>query len=251
MSSLYDNSYSTPRGHFLTRGNQSCIYLTQTLTKVIGSDKDLTHDEASYLAAQLHDYHTMLSRRGWLLPELYSIRLNSGHESELIVQEQYIAGPSLKSLIADKDIMCAIRYLLPIIRLLCAEPTVKVTNYGKTFHRMCYGVDLKPDNLVLSSTADELFLVDTFAPKIMRKSGSWSCYYRKLERLSPRKLQIVTATRVGILLRLIRLMGLQKTSPEYTAVLSALHNAGVNKEELHFIAGEVNADYPLLDYIYA
>lgn len=244
MASLCtDDNHSTSYGRFLTQGKQSRIYLAQTLVKVIGTGKGLTQNEANTLARQLYGYHDILHCRGWLLPQLYCIRVNhSGLESELIIREQYIPGSSLTEVIADKGIVCAMQHVLPIVKLLCAEPTVKVVYHGKALYRLCYGVDLKPDNIVLNSVTNELVLVDTFAPKTMRKSGSWCRYSKKLERLSPTKLQIVTATRAGILLRLLRLMGLQKTSPEYGAVLSLLESTGMEKEELHFIASEVSAD---------
>lgn len=252
MPSLYaGDSHTMSYGCFLAQGKQSRIYLAPTIIKVIGTGKSLTQNEANALARQLCNYRAVLQRQGWLLPELYSIRVHQyGHESELIMQEQYIDGSSLTKMIVDQGMARAIQCLLPIVKLLCLQPTVKQTYYGKTFHRLNYGVDLKPDNLVFNSVTNGLFLVDTFAPKTMTPVGSWCCYNKKLESLSPRKLLVVTATRAGILLRLTRLMGLQETGQEHSAMLSLLKSAGMERDELRFIAREVSAGYPLLDHMY-
>jgi len=243
--------YSTQAYRLIAEGKQSRVYLGQSILKQIGVGKNLIKEEADSLVVGLCDYNKILHLRGWLIPELYSVRTKySKYGWELFIYEQYIPGLLLAEVIVHQGIVQAMTYLLPILEILVAEPTTELSYGNAVLHHFSYGVDLKPTNLILNHQTKELFLVDIFAPKTMTSDKAWRCYNNKLESLSPRNLQIVTATREGILLRLLRLTGVYKEMSEYRTLLTLIEDAGINLNELHFVKTQIDQGYPLLDHVY-
>lgn len=235
----------------ITQGKQSHVFISRFIVKQMGIGKGLTFREVSDLTRHLSLYQQVLRQRGWSTPITYFMQIND-HEagSYLTTLEQYIEGPSFTDILAKEGVPQALSYLELILHLLANESTSEFAYERLRFHRLKYGVDLKPDNLVLDVQTRELFLVDTFAPKIITSEGQWGWYSKKLDELGPEELMVVTGTREGISLRLFRLMGISKTR-HYSNILSSLETNGMRKEEVRFIASEIESDYPLLDYIYS
>lgn len=251
-SLLINDKIDQSHGDFIAQGKQSTVFVIQVAVKQIGIDKGLSSQEAQYLVAQLYYYRRVLTQRGWRLPELYLTRTKKyENETRLTIYEQYIPGPSLTSIIAQQGMLQAIGHMASLLKLIYTDHATAMRHGSTLLHRLDYGVDLKPDNVLLNKATNQLYLIDTFAPKTIRKDGSWHCYLKKLDNLSPNKLMIVTATREGILLRLLRLAGVRQGTREYFAVLRLLCSLNtMSQSEYQFITSEISRNYTFLDSIY-
>ncbi len=252
------------RGRVIGRGRQSQVELTErghmgmpTVIKKMGVGRQLSYEEARCLHAQFYVYRDILKLSGWSIPDVYDAAL-CGEKDGLYIRtyEEYIDGQSVSEVmyggfdVADKKWeICG-----QLFSLLSQQRGVPWAVGNKLLHRLPYGVDLKPDNLVLDS-GGRVYLVDIFGPKTIDDRGRWVSYARKLERLDEVSLMIVTATREGAILRFLRLaargcpVGFAETEA-IARLRDCLLAVGISSGESEFIVNEVSRGYPWLDELY-
>jgi len=246
------------RGRAIGNGGQSQVELiesgqleTSLVVKRMGIGKHLSHEEAYSLYAQLPAYWDALKLSGWNIPNMYDVAVYAGKRGLYIYSyEEYIDGQSVGAHVADKKW----EIFRQLFSLLAIQRSVLWSVGGRILHRLRYGVDLKPDNLVFDN-AGRVYLVDTFGPKTINERGKWMSYVRKLERLDEESLMVVTATREGMILRFLRLAE-KGWSVEFaeSEMATRLHDcllaAGISPGESEFIISEVKRSYPWLDELY-
>ncbi len=237
------SSHQNPIAH----GLHSIVYKTYMIEKHIGRNKRLTLSEALRLKHQLFVYQHILRQQGWHIPECYLLEVNVTKDKvELRLLEQYIEGPTVTEVLKLHGTSYALKKIIPTLYVLTMQPTVPY-DYGKyRLQRLAYGVDLKPDNIILYSKKTP-FLVDTFAPKLLTITGNWRYYSSQFETLAAQELLVVTATREGVILRLLRLLGIDRHS---LSVSRAFLQAGLSSREIAFLKKEITMGYPLLNIIY-
>ena len=260
-SRYYDGLHGTIIGY----GKQSQVELLERdylkmpiIIKWMGVGKRLKYEETVNLHTHLFVYRDILERNGWSIPKLHEVIIYKAKRTAYIsVYEEYIIGRSINEIIQDKSYAVNQKWELfgLLFSLLARQESVTLTVGSKQLHRLPYGVDLKPDNLIIDDTG-RIRLVDTFAPKTINDKGQWTSYSKKLEGLDEESLMAVTATREGIVLRFLRLAHV-RSPVEYgkSEVIQHLQDclleAGVSSGETEFIMDEVKSGYRWLNHLYA
>jgi len=246
-------------GTVINYGKQSQVELLEReylkvpiIIKWIGVGKRLTYKEVTDLYIHLVDYRDILERNGWDVPRLHEVIIYKDKRAACMsVYEEYITGQRIDEIIKDsRTVRRTWELFASLFLLLARQETIAVTMGNQQLHRLSYGVDLKPSNLVIDS-AGKVYLVDTFGPKVIKPSGQWAAYSKKLEGIGKEPLMAVTATREGILLRFLRLVGIEDAkNATIQRLWDCLHEAGIPPSEVKFVIDEVKNGYPWLDYLY-